>query len=189
VCSRTLFWLRLQSSVVSWTSMSIKRSADSARKADTIQKTVLIQAAPAFIFRALTEAKEITQWFCDRVTSDPRVGGELKAFWRMGNGGQAWRGRAIFTTLVPDSQVELQWIDEGDGQCPEGEHHTTTYSIRLKRGISEVTVCDAGPPLEDGETLTLLDEGWIGILRDLKEHCESKQRSSRHRSFEESGWD
>ncbi len=144
MCSRTLFRLRLLPSVVSWTSMSIKRSADSARKADTIRKKVLIEAAPAFIFRALTEAKEITQWFCDRVTSDPRVGGELKAFWRMGNGGQALRGRAIFTTLVPDSQVELQWIDEGDGQCPEGEHHTTSLldptqernqrSHRVRRG-------------------------------------------------------
>ena len=163
--------------------MSIKQSAESIRKTDTIQKRVLIQAAPAFIFRALTEAKEITEWFCDRVTSDPRVGGELKAFWRMGNGGQAVRGRAVYTALVPDSQVELQWIDDGEGQCPGGEHHTTTYSIRLKRGISEVTVRDAGPPLEDGETLTLLDVGWISVLRDLKEHCESKQRSSRRRSI------
>jgi uncharacterized protein YndB with AHSA1/START domain len=151
-----------------------------------IERKVLIQASPDVIFRALTEAKEVAQWFCDRVTSDPRVGGELKAYWRVGLGGQAQRGRAIFTTLVPGAQVELQWIDEGDGADNAAGRHTICYMIRIKRGTSEVTVRDEGPPFADEESCTVLGEGWISVLRDLREHCESKQRSSRRRSAGES---
>ncbi len=151
------------------------------RTSDTVEKKVLIQASPAVIYRALTEAKEIAQWFCDRAACDPRVGGELKAFWRLGRSGQGQRGRAVFLTLVPESQVVLDWVDEGGGECSEDVHHTTTYSIRLKRGTSEVTLLDAGPALEDEDAFALLDQGWIGVLRDLKDHCESKQRSARRR--------
>jgi uncharacterized protein YndB with AHSA1/START domain len=147
----------------------------------TIEKKVLIQAAPAVIYRALTDAREVAHWFCDRASSDPRVGGEFKAYWRMGTGGQAQRGRAVFTRLVTDAQVELRWVDDGAGEGLEGESHTILYAIRLKRGTSEVTVRDEGPPPTDQETHDLLDEGWIGILRDLKEHCEARQRSTRHR--------
>ncbi|MBZ5500385.1 MAG: SRPBCC domain-containing protein [Acidobacteriia bacterium] len=151
-----------------------------------IEKKVLIQASPAVIFRALTEAKDMAQWFCDRVTSDPRVGGEIKAYWRMGGSGQAQRGRAIFTSLIADSQVELHWVDEGEGESAGTDRHTICYTIRLKRGTSEVTVRDAGPPPADEETLEILNQGWISVLRDLKEHCEARQRNARRRSAGES---
>jgi uncharacterized protein YndB with AHSA1/START domain len=156
---------------------------DANRSTGIIEKKVLIQASPAVIFRALTEAKDIAQWFCDRVTSDPRVGGELKAFWRMGSRGQTQRGRAVFITLAPESEVQLHWLDECGGETDDAVRHTIRYTIRLKRGTSEVSVRDEGPPLADEETFELLDQGWIGILRDLKEHCEAKQRSARRRSF------
>jgi uncharacterized protein YndB with AHSA1/START domain len=150
--------------------------------AGIIEKKVLIQASPAVIFRALTQAKDVAQWFCDRVTSDPRVGGELKAYWRMGGGGEARRGRAIFTSLIADAQVELNWVDEGEGEGQEAGRHTICYTIRLKRGTSEVTVRDAGPPFADEESSEILNQGWISVLRDLKEHCEAKQRSARRYS-------
>ena len=151
------------------------------RDASVIERKVLIQAVPAVIYQALTEAKDLARWFCDRVTTDPRVGGELKAFWRIGCTGKAQRGCAVFTNLVPDSQVDLLWVDEGEGEIREAERHTISYTIRLKRGTSEVTVRDAGPPLADDETFELMDQGWITVLRDLKEHCETRKRSSRRR--------
>jgi uncharacterized protein YndB with AHSA1/START domain len=162
-------------SVVLLTVMGMNSSAG------IIEKKVLIQASPEVIFRALTDAKDIAHWFCDRVTSDPKVGGELKAYWRMGRSGQAQRGRAVYTKLTPNSQVELHWLDDGAGETQNAGRHIIRYTIRLKRETSEVTLRDEGPPLADEETNELLDQGWIGLLRDLKDHCEAKQRSSRHR--------
>lgn len=147
----------------------------------TIEKKVLIQASPGVIFQALTDARDVVQWFCDRATSDPRVGGEFRAYWRMGSGGQAQRGRALFTALVPDARVELDWVDEGDGETVKENRHTICYAIRLKRGTAEVTVRDDGPPFADEEIFQTLSEGWISVLRDLKEYCEARQRSSRRR--------
>ena len=49
-----------------------------------IEKKVLIQASSPVVFQALTDAKYLVQWFCDRASSDPRVGGELSAFWKAG---------------------------------------------------------------------------------------------------------
>ena len=148
----------------------------------SIEKKVLIQASPGVIFKALTDAKDVIQWFCDRATSDPKVGGEFRAYWRMGSGGQAQRRRAIFTVLVPDAKVELHWVDEGEDESAKADRHTICYTIRVKRGTAEVTVRDDGPQFTDDETYTVLSAGWIGVLRDLKEHCESKQRSTRRQA-------
>lgn len=157
------------------------------RSNSIIEKKVLIQASPDLIFQALTEAKDLAQWFCDRVTSDPRVGGEMKAYWRVGDGGEAQRGRAVFTGFTRDSMVELLWLDEGEGETRDAARHTICYTIRFRRGTSEVSMRDEGPPLADQEIFELLDQGWISVLRNLKEHCEAKQRSARRRSAAESG--
>jgi uncharacterized protein YndB with AHSA1/START domain len=146
---------------------------------EIIEKKVLIQAAPGVIFRALTDARDLAQWFCDRATSDPRVGGELKAYWRLGGDGQPQRGRAVFAALTPDARVELHWMEEGNGEGAAPGRHTISYTIHLKRGTAEVSVRDEGPSLADEESLEALNQGWISVLRDLKEHCESKQRSTR----------
>jgi uncharacterized protein YndB with AHSA1/START domain len=153
----------------------------SQRSTGIIEKKVLIQASPAVIYRALTDAKDLGQWFCDRATAEPRVGGELRAYWRAGNEGQPQRGRAVFTRLVQDSAVEVDWVDEGGAAVAASARHFICYTIRLKHGSSEVTVRDEGPPIEDDEVFELLDQGWITVLRDLKEHCESRQRSARRR--------
>jgi uncharacterized protein YndB with AHSA1/START domain len=155
-------------------------------KSGIIEKKVLIQATPQVIFKALTDAKDLTQWFCDRASSDPRVGGELKAYWRMGIGGQAQRGRAIFTKLAPDAHVELHWTDDGCAENSQDCRHVLSYTIRLKRGTSEVQVRDEGPPFADEEVEQVLSQGWISVLRDLRDHCEAKQRSTRRRSAGES---
>jgi uncharacterized protein YndB with AHSA1/START domain len=147
-----------------------------------IEKRVLIQASPAVIYRALTDAREIERWFCDRVTSDPKVGGELKAYWKMG----PRQGRAVFTALIPDSRVELQWVDDETEKTQAAASHSILYTIRLKRASTEVTVRDAGPPTDE-ETFAALNEGWIELLRSLKEHCEARQRSSRSRATRASG--
>jgi uncharacterized protein YndB with AHSA1/START domain len=141
-----------------------------------IQKRVLIQASPETVFGALTDAKELERWFCDRADSDPRAGGELKAQWHAGNAGQ--QGRALFTRVVPFSSVALEWVDDGDGRAG-GIRHELTYDIKSSRYGCEVVMRDQGCSLPDEETLAILDEGWITVLRDLKDHCESKERSLR----------
>jgi uncharacterized protein YndB with AHSA1/START domain len=144
-----------------------------------IHKRVLIKANPAIIYQALTNARDLVRWFCDRATSDPRVGGELSACWRAGKVMQ--KGRAIYTRLEPDTVVELLWVDDGHGPDPNQARHKLTYTIRARRTSSEVTMHDEDSPAPDPETTTVLDEGWNNVLLELKDFCERRERSGKGR--------
>jgi len=142
-----------------------------------IQKKVLIKASPAIVYQALTEACDLVRWFCDRATSDPREGGELTAYWKTGKTAQ--KGRAVFKRVVPESQLQLLWVDEGQGVVQEGARHVLSYSIKVKRGTSEVTMYDEDSPPPDEDTYAFIDQGWNSVLLELKDYCERKERSTR----------
>jgi uncharacterized protein YndB with AHSA1/START domain len=142
-----------------------------------IQKTVLIKASPDIVYQALTDARDLVRWFCDRATSDPREGGELTAFWKTGKTSQ--KGRAVFKRVVPGTQLQLLWVDEGQGVVQEGARHILSYNIRVKRGTSEVTMQDEDSPPPDEETYSFIDQGWNSVLLELKDYCERKERSTR----------
>ncbi len=150
-----------------------------------IEKRVLIKASPAIIFQALTDAGDLVRWFCDRATSDPRQGGELTAFWKSGRAGR--KGRAIFTKFLPDSLLELLWVDDGEGDIQEKPDHILSYCIRSKHGTTEVIMRDEGEEPLDEEIMAIFDQGWNVTLFDLKDYCERKERSSRPRPAESLG--
>ena len=150
-----------------------------------IEKKVLIQASSPVVFQALTDAKYLVQWFCDRASSDPRVGGELSAFWKAGKSGQS--GRAVFTRLVPDVLVELHWLDDAPLVSKHSAKHLLSYHIQPKRESTEVVMRDEGSCPPDEETFAVLDEGWNGVLLELKEYCERKERSARRKAAGEYG--
>ncbi len=147
-----------------------------------IEKRVLIQASPAIVYKALTDAHDLVRWFCDRATSDPREGGELTAFWKSSKSGV--RGRAIFTRLVPAAIVELAWLDEGSGPVENGRH-VFRYTIHHKHGTTEVALCDEDGSPMDEDSFEVLSEGWNYVLQDLKDLCERRERTGRHRPAEE----
>ncbi len=149
---------------------------DDKKSNGVIQKKVLIKASPEIIFQALTEARDLVRWFCDRATSDPREGGEMTAYWR--TAGQ--KGRAVFRRFVPASQLELVWVDDGQGVVRENATHALAYSIKVKRGTSELTMHDSDYPPPDEETYSILDEGWNSVLLELTDYCERRERSTKH---------
>ena len=143
----------------------------------SIRKRVFIQASPSTIFRALTDARALVHWFCDRASSYPQVGGELTACWRSGK--SRTKGRAVFRRLEPESDVELLWVDEGSGPVATNARHQLSYKIIQKRTACEVVLTDEDASLPDEETLAILDEGWNSVLKELKDYCEREERSRR----------
>ena len=142
-----------------------------------IHKRVFIQASAATIYRALTDAKALSFWFCDKATSDPRVDGELTAHWRTGKAGM--KGRAVYRQLIPDLLVELLWVDEGTGADPAAASHRLIYTINQRKNSCEVIVDDQDSNIPDDETYAILDKGWNAVLNELKDYCESAERSLR----------
>lgn len=145
-----------------------------------IEKKVWIQASPGIIYQALTAGNELARWFCDRAQSDPRVGGEIRASWHAGAEWQ--RGRGVFTRLLPGSLVELHWVEDGELYGPDDRsEHRLSFRISPRQASCEVHMCDEDPRIPDEEAYAALDDGWNGVLRELKDYCERKQRSSRNR--------
>ena len=144
-----------------------------------IVKKVWIKASTEVVYRALTDAKELARWFCDRASCDAREGGELAAYWKTGKSSQ--KGRALFTRLSPGSALELLWIDDGDGVQAENSSHTLSYEIRPKSGMTELVMIDKDDSIPDEETCAFLDQGWNSVLLELKDYCERRERSAKLR--------
>jgi uncharacterized protein YndB with AHSA1/START domain len=43
-----------------------------------IKKTVVIDASPEVVFKAITDPEELTNWFSDQAILEPRTGGKMK---------------------------------------------------------------------------------------------------------------
>jgi uncharacterized protein YndB with AHSA1/START domain len=145
-----------------------------------IEKKVLIKASPEIIFEALTNATDLAHWFCDRASSNPQEGGELIVSWRTSDADQ--EGRAIFTRIVRNSLLELRWVYERGEDLTDKSRHFLSYNIQSKRGGAEVVMSDDDEMHTDEETLDTLSQGWNGVLLELKDYCERKERSLKTRA-------
>jgi uncharacterized protein YndB with AHSA1/START domain len=152
-----------------------------------IEKRVWIKASAEVVYRALTHSKDLSRWFCDRADCSPSEGGELFAFWKAGKSGQ--KGRAIFTRVVPNSTLELLWIEDGRDTLPGSPKHTLSYTIKSKSGMTEVIMKDNDDAAADEETYAFLDSGWNSVLLELKDFCERRDRSLKLRPEPKAGID
>jgi uncharacterized protein YndB with AHSA1/START domain len=142
-----------------------------------IEKRVWIKASAEVVFKALTDSKDLARWFCDRASSNPHEGGELVAHWKAGKSNK--KGRAVFTRIEPNALIEMTWIDDGCGAEGEESGHTLSYAIRNKAAMTEVTMIDKDPLVVDKEVFDFLDQGWNGVLMELKDYCERRERSEK----------
>lgn len=58
----------------------MKPNAAREQEGETIEikKTILIDASPEVVFKAIIDPNEFTNWFPDQVILDPKVGGKVK---------------------------------------------------------------------------------------------------------------
>ena len=144
-----------------------------------IEKKVWIQASAEIIFQALTKAKALEQWFCDKASSNPRVEGELCAQWD--DEKSRIKGRAVFTRFDPPNGLTLRWINDVHGE-DTASSHTLNYEIHPRSGMTELVMTDDDEVETDEETLNFLAQGWNVVLLELKDYCEYKERAAKKRS-------
>ena len=144
-----------------------------------IEKKVWIQASSEIVFQALTKAKALEEWFCDKASSNPQAEGELLAQWNDGKNRR--KGRAIFTRFEPPNGLTLRWTDDGRGE-DAAAMHTLDYEIYPRTGMTELVMTDSDEAEMDEETLDFLAQGWNAVLLELKDYCEHKERAVKKRS-------
>ena len=119
-----------------------------------VEKSTVIPATPARLFKALTEAKQLSRWLADRVESDPRQGGQIVIEY------DSHEKRGEYRRLIPGVEVGIRWI-QFEEQVPED---ITGFKIDRVTGGTRVRVVDFATP-EDADALHAL---WAQRLRRLK---------------------
>jgi uncharacterized protein YndB with AHSA1/START domain len=105
----------------------------------TIEQTIEIDAPPEAVFRALTDAEELSRWWTTRAVSDPRTGGSFSYTWEFEEQTERNHTREdTYADVTADEHLRYDW------PMPFGN---TVVDFRLE-------------PRGDGTTLVLEHEGW-----------------------------
>ncbi|HTP10634.1 MAG TPA: SRPBCC domain-containing protein [Anaerolineae bacterium] len=119
-----------------------------------IEKSTVIPATPARLYKSLTEAKQLSRWLADRVESDPRQGGQIVIDY------DTREKRGEYRRLIPGSEVGISW-SQFDELVPID---LTGFKLdRVSQG-TRVRVVDFATP-EDADELQAM---WAQRLRRLK---------------------
>ena len=130
----------------------------------TIEQTLTVDAPPADVFRALTDADALKRWWITDGTSDPRSGGRFRYEWKMAEAGRDHVQEGSYDAVVPGVVVAYPWAA---GEA--GDTHVT-FALAQDDGGTRVSLVHSGfatDPATDA-IHAQHDQGWHGFLTNLK---------------------
>lgn len=119
-----------------------------------IEKSTVIQATPARLYKSLTEAKQLSRWMADQVESDPHEGGQVVVHYD----GHEKRGE--YRRLIRGVEVGIRWTQFEESVPVD----LTGFKIDKVAQGTRVRVVDFAAP-EDAEEL---QTKWAQRLKRLK---------------------
>lgn len=119
-----------------------------------VEKSTVIPATPARVYRSLTDAKQLSRWLADRVESDPRQGGQIVIDY------DTHEKRGEYRRLIPGSEVGISWL-QFDELVPID---LTGFKLDKVAQGTRVRVVDFATPEDAAELQTL----WAQRLKRLK---------------------
>jgi uncharacterized protein YndB with AHSA1/START domain len=141
---------------------------------EEIRKTIVIDASPAVVFKALTDEKELTQWFPNQgAILEARVGGSVEfRFLRPDGAKHTMRGRIL--EITPGKKLSYSW--KFDSAVDSNEVVTWTLEP-VDGGKTRVMLVHTGfrkPSQKDIESGMTLETGWSHFVSQLANHCKSR---------------
>ncbi|MEM9065458.1 MAG: SRPBCC domain-containing protein [Planctomycetota bacterium] len=138
----------------------------------SVETTFRIAASPEDVFRALTEASELTNWFPTIAESDPQKGGVVSMSW-----GENWAsGDGVFTEFDPPHRVCIR--HEGAfGAFPTVQEWTITQD----GGETVLDLVHSGfsAGADGDEDYDSVRTGWAFELAGLKHYLERHKGTKR----------
>lgn len=137
----------------------------------TQQHEIVIDAPIEAVWKAISDAEELTRWFVEEASVEPRVGGTLTFSWGGGEEGQnridAWEpNRKLRLTSLPFEMGAAKH----DGTTPM----VNEYTIERRDGKTVLRLVNSGIPntkewdgFYDGT-----DSGWQSFFRTLRHYLE-----------------
>jgi uncharacterized protein YndB with AHSA1/START domain len=149
--------------------MMSERPADKGTR--TQQHEIAIDAPLEAVWKAITDGEELTRWFVQEATVEPRVGGMLTFSWGGGEEGQnridEWEpNRKLRLTSMPFEMGAAKY----DGTTPM----VNEYTIERRDGKTVLRLVNSGipdTPEWDG-FYNGIESGWRSFLRTLRHYLE-----------------
>jgi uncharacterized protein YndB with AHSA1/START domain len=133
----------------------------------TITLTRTIEATPATVFRALTDADELARWWTSSSESEPRTGGLFSYRFEFDDPSRNHTYEGVYHDVAADERVSYPW------QTSLGE---TTVDVQLRpRGdATELALAHTGWGSDAAaeEAVEMHEQGWSFFLDNLKSYLE-----------------
>jgi len=148
-----------------------------------VRKTIVIDASPQDVFKALTDPSELTNWFPDNAMFDSRIGGKVKFYFPKSNKERSkeldrdYNPEGIVTEFFPNKKVSYTWQLKDIPDFPE-----TTVSWELEEidtNKTRVVLTHSGFTGKEEGKLSLKehDQGWSYFLGRLEKYCKGKREA------------
>jgi uncharacterized protein YndB with AHSA1/START domain len=132
-----------------------------------IRKSIVIDARPEVIFKALTDEKELTQWFPNQAILEARVGGAMEFKFQREDGTVDHRVVGKILEIVPGKKLSFSWKNTSD---PDFPNTVVTWTLEpVDGGKTKIMLVHSG--FEKGRWLDLHDGGWSYFIGRLEQYC------------------
>lgn len=141
-----------------------------ANNKEEIKKTIIVNASPEVVFRALTDEAELTHWFSnERIVLEPQVGGA----WMLKNCrsdiGNIHTMRGKVLEIIQDKKLTYTWNVDEYPDLPETIVKWTLEPLDGGRMSKIILVHSSLANYYDDA-----DRNWTYFIRRLVEHCEKR---------------
>jgi uncharacterized protein YndB with AHSA1/START domain len=139
-----------------------------------IRESIIIDASPEVVFKAITDPNELTKWFPDQAILEPKVGGKMKfSFYKTDS---KYRQMDYFPEgtiieFIPNRRISYTWQEPNIADFPR-----TVVAWELEKMENDKTrlrLSHTG--FKADEPAKKHNEGWSHFLNELRKHCEKRE--------------
>ena len=140
-----------------------------------------IDADPASVWKALTEAEELIRWFPVQADVKPGPGGRIRLSW-----GELLTGDCNIKVWEPEQRLQMSWFEPVDGKVDPGRELAVDFLIEGKGGQTTLRLIHSGFGSDDSwdDEYDSISRGWSYELRSLQLYLERHLGRARQVIFE-----
>ena len=138
-----------------------------------IRKSIIIDATPEVVFKAITETNELTKWFPDHVILEPNVGGKVRfSFYKEQNKmDRDYIVEGSIIEFIPNKKISYTWQYK---DIPEFPETIVSWKLEeLERNKTRVELVHSGFIGKEQEKVSSKghDEAWTQFMNELSKYC------------------
>jgi len=144
-----------------------------------IKKTIVIDAPPGIVFKAITDPAELTNWFPDHAILEPRIGGKVRfSFYQEKSAAEHQRDflqEGTIKEFIPGKKLSYTWQFNDTPEFPET---IVTWELEeIEHNKTRVVLNHSGFTGKETGKLSSreFDNGWTYFLDRLEKYCKTNK--------------